>query len=197
MPEQLVLEHVGRHGAAVEGDERLARPARLVDRTRHHLLAHAGFAGEEQVHGRDRKPPRARSRSFICSDRKIPGDGSSGLSMGHRASRSRASRRAAASARPQLASACTASQAVRAATVGATEATRSHSRSRQVPSGRAGGLARMRRRVPSTSVQRARSSHRGAISVSRDDSAQPTRRRTSSRARAPRCRAGWAARPAP
>ena len=53
MAEQLVFEHFGGHGRAVERDERLARAARLVNDARHHLLADAGFAGDQEVDRRD------------------------------------------------------------------------------------------------------------------------------------------------
>ena len=49
MAEQLVFEHIGGHRRAVERDERLARAARLVNDARHHLLANAGFAGDQEI----------------------------------------------------------------------------------------------------------------------------------------------------
>ena len=49
--EQLALEHVSRHRAAVEGLERtIGAIGRAVDHARQHLLARTGFPGEENRH---------------------------------------------------------------------------------------------------------------------------------------------------
>ena len=54
--EQLALEHVARHRGAVEGHERAVGAVRgAMDHAREHLLAGAGFAGEEDRAGGSRR----------------------------------------------------------------------------------------------------------------------------------------------
>ena len=93
--EQLALEHVARHGGAVEGDERFrGAVGGAVDGAGENLLAGAALAGDEDADVGVGAIRRATpSTSDICSEAQMLSGSLSRLSAGHSAARCCSSRR--------------------------------------------------------------------------------------------------------